>query len=461
MNTQYSYILEKGSKKHLCPSCGKKRFVRYVNTETGEYLPHTYGRCDREINCGYHVTPYKNEYDNNTIIQTSTRKLIRQKIAVQKAVYIPDEVFKSTLTGFEKNLFIQTLLTTVAYPFEVADIEKVIALYYLGTVTKTGATTFPFINTFGRVVAIQEKIFDSNNHTDKTKKYHTTWLHTRLQYTLYRNKPLPKWLEAYNNNEIKVSCLFGEHLLHKYPYNPVALVEAPKTAIYGTLYFGFPEQPTNLLWLAVFNLSSLNLKKCQALKGRKVFLFPDLSKGSKAFELWNTKAIQLQKQLPNTSFMVSNLLEQLGTEHDKEQGKDIADYLIQYDWRKFRKENTKQLPEPLPVVTSTSEKSENCEAPKTTYFSFESPLNIDEVEKIKRNELPKRENWQNEIELLEIFFNQTELPKAAIQLNKGSKIFDVQKFISSHLSTVKANNGITVYLPYLNRLQQLKEVLTL
>ena len=86
-------------------------------------------------------------------------------------------------------------------------------------------------------------------------------------------------------NETKVSCLFGEHLLSKYQTNPIALVEAPKTAIIATLYFGFPDNPKNFLWLAVYNLSSLNIDKCKVLQGRKVFLLPDLN----AFDNWSQK----------------------------------------------------------------------------------------------------------------------------------------------------------------------------
>ena len=99
----------------------------------------------------------------------------------------------------------------------------------------------------------------------------------------------------------------------------------------------FPDNVNNLLWLAVYNLSSLNVVKCKALQGRKVLLFPDLSKGSKAFELWKNKAEVIQSELKGTQIKVSNILEQLATEHDKEQGKDIADFLIQKDWRLFRK----------------------------------------------------------------------------------------------------------------------------
>jgi hypothetical protein len=53
MNTEHRYIFEKGSKKHHCPECTKKRFVRYIDTQTDEYLPEHYGRCDRESKCGY------------------------------------------------------------------------------------------------------------------------------------------------------------------------------------------------------------------------------------------------------------------------------------------------------------------------------------------------------------------------------------------------------------------------
>jgi len=443
---EHRYILEKGSKKHHCPVCYKKRFVRYIDTGTGDYLPHQYGRCDRESKCSYHLNPYKDGYSKiiweqelgqNTDNWKPYRPIHQQKQHIKlKPVYIPFEVFSRTREGYDKNVFIQNLLTRVDFPFEVHDIEKVVSLYHLGTVQngyRAGANTFPFIDIDNNVRAIQVKKFDETNHTTGTD-----FLHSIIEkHHALNNKPLPEWLEAYNKNETKVSCLFGEHLLNKYPYNPIALVEAPKTAIYGALYFGFPEQPKDLLWLAVYNLSSLNLNKCKSLKGRDVYLFPDLSKEGRAFELWSNKAKDIQRQLQGTSFTVSDLLERLAPEEDKVDGKDIADYLIKQDWRLFRKQ--------LPQLETSQVKKEvlpNIEAIAPAPIIQEKP-----------------QNWEQDISELESYFENIKEPIQSVKLNQCSTVTNVPLFIESHFATVKANNWKRTFLPYLNRLQELEKIL--
>jgi hypothetical protein len=358
----HRYSLEKGSKKHHCPDCNKKTFVLYIDTKTGDHLPEQYGRCDRESKCSYHLNPYWDGYakaiweqeQGNRSELPNNWKPQRKKAIPQpqpEPVLFDFETFKQTLQPdrFEHNVFIQNLLYRVQFPFDVTDIENVISLYLLGTVAngyRAGAVTFPFIDHAGNVRAVQVKQFDKTNHTTGTD-----FLHSIIEKHYTRNnKPLPEWLEAYKEQDKRISCLFGSHLLSKYPLNPVALVEAPKTAVYGTLYFGLPEHPKDFIWLAVYNKSSFSIDKLEALAGRDVFIFPYLSKEGNTFNEWETKAKEYESRLPGTRFIFSDLLEKFATTEQKDAGADIADILINMDWRKFRK--TPQ-PEPEKVTGVT------------------------------------------------------------------------------------------------------------
>lgn len=466
MTNEHRYIFEKGSKKHHCPNCEKKRFVRYIDTQTGEYLPEQYGRCDRESKCGYLLNPYTDGYakaiweqekGNRSEIPNNWKPKRKKAIPqpTPEPVFFDFETFKQTLQAerYEKNTFIQNLFYRVQFPFEVDEVAKVIQLYRLGTVSngyRAGANTFPFIDIKGNVRAVQVKQFDEQNHTTGTDFLHSIIEkhHTR------NNKPLPEWLEAYTKQDKRISCLFGEHLLSKYHSNPVALVEAPKTAVYGTLYFGLPETPESLIWLAVYNKSSFSFDKLKVLQGRFVYVFPDLSKDGNTFKEWETKAKEYESRLPRTRFIFSDLLEQLAPERDKSEGNDLADYLIKQDWRLFRKRNIQeQPPKPEPEKVTKVTHQQNI------IFLHVEPLPKVEVFKTERIEQPQ--NWSNDIAELENYFASIELPTQPVKLNGCSTITDCSLFIESHFATVKANNGKRTFLPYLNRLQELKQVLTI
>lgn len=393
MTIEYQYELEKSSKKFCCPECSKNAFVRYIDTETGDYLPEQYGRCDRESKCAYHLHPFLEGYVKIKQKQGQTsgnwkprsRILQLKKGETAETIFIPLDVLKQTLQQerYEQNVFIQNLLSRVAFPFDVEEIEKAITHYYLGTITsgyRKGAITFPFIDKNYNVRAIQVKEFDETSHTISTD-----FLHSIIEkHNIRNNKQLPLWLEAYLKQDKRVTCLFGEHLLSKYPQNPVALVEAPKTAVYGSLYFGFPEQPENLIWLAVYNKSSFSFDKLKAMRGRDVFIFPDLSKNGIAFAEWQTKAKDFENRLPGTRFIFSDLLEQFATDEDKNNGNDLADYLIQHDWRKFRKQKFQEQSETFSIKTSNRENCEKCESQTKTFFSQTDQPSFEELSEQKK-----------------------------------------------------------------------------
>jgi len=501
----YRYILDKSPRKFRCPGCGKKRFVRYVDSITKELFPEQYGRCDREANCGHHERPpletkcyfmpfveiseysdkakqihtekgnfflpksqifevlengcYVSEwYCTNTDEKELQFNINDVKCFVENGngyqppptkttpptppppvVFIPGEVLQHTLTGYDKNIFLQFLMQR----FPANDIERVVSMFYLGTIKegfRAGAITFPFIDIGGNVRAIQVKEFNKQNHTTGTGFYHSM-LATRYKQN---NETLPGWLEGYQRNELKVSCLFGEHLLKQYPGNPIALVEAPKTAIYGSLYFGFPDSPDKFLWLAVYNKSSLNFEKIKILEGRRVVLFPDISKGGKTFDEWNGKAIEFSKQLPGTRFVVSDLLEKAATEAEREKGLDFADYLIKFDVQQFRTPPQEPPPAKIQPEAPKSEKGEKYEAPKKNYF-FSST----------KPKEPPPELWP--VDELEKYFNSISLPLEPIQLSQCETITNPQRFIENQISETKAHNGQPYFKSGFDRLVKLKE----
>jgi hypothetical protein len=454
-SNDFRYKLERGSRKHICPDCNKKTFVRYIDTNTGEYIPEQYGRCDRESKCSYHFSPYSDGYAKMIWEQERGDRVSwkpqRKKPTPQprpETVFFDIETFKQTLqpNRYDKNTFIQNLLHNVQFPFEVDEVTRVIQLYRLGTIAngyRAGANTFPFIDINGNVRAVQVKQFDRQNHTTGTDFLHSI-IDKECRET---GDSLPIWLEAYLKQDKRVSCLFGEHLLSKYRSNPIALVEAPKTAIYGTLYLGLPEKQDDFIWLAVYNKSSFSFEKLKTLKGRYVYVFPDLSKDGSTYKEWEAKAKEYERRLSGTRFIFSDLLERQATPEQREQGADIADILISKDWRAFRKQPIQEQtppskPEKVTGVTKVT-------APKNNIFSHDAPL-------------PKEQpqDWSNDIAELENYFASVELPTQPVKLNSCSMITNCSLFIKSHIATVKANNGKRSFLPYLKRLQELKQVLT-
>ena len=190
-----------------------------------------------------------------------------------------------------------------------------------------GAAAFWQVDQAGQVRSAKVQQFNRNGNRvkewsekDECMKSVTTWAHSQAGGT-----PQGFKLEQ---------CLFGEHLLDKYPDAPVGIVEAEKTALVARLFV------PSVLWLAVGGLGELKLSKLYPLADRHVTLWPDLGKG---FEEWSAKASDLAPLF--ASLKVADLLEQVATDAERGQGLDLADYLLSQG---ATEQATKAAPEPIP-----------------------------------------------------------------------------------------------------------------
>jgi hypothetical protein len=419
---EHKYILEpyKGmNTRYRCPSCQQrdKTFSLYIDTETSEHIHPTVGRCNRESNCGHHYTPKQYFHDNNISLDTLQPKAYKPRpvtLQLKPVSFIPVEIFKSSLKAHETNHFVQFLINL--FGVEVA--SQLVSRYFIATSKHwNGATVFWQIDTQGKVrtgkIMLYSPITGKRVKNLETPVY---WVHKALKQPEFELR----------------QCLFGEHLLID-KTKPVAIVESEKTAVIASVYL------PQFIWVAVGSLTNLNTEKCSILKGRAVILFPDLN----GFVKWSSKAKELSQL---ATFTVSDLLERKASEAERKQGFDLADYLIKYDYKAF----TLPVPEatePRPAVQTLVEVKPFEQPEHVYYFSKPAP--------------PKPENWVQDITELESYFTGIALPTQPVKLNRCSTITDCSLFIESHFATVKTKNGKRTFLPYLNRLQELKRVLTI
>ena len=422
MKTAYRYTLEtyNGKNRYHCPSCQhKKKFSRYIDTETGEHISPNVGRCNRESKCGHHYTPKQYFQDNNISFDTINPVAYKQRtIAPPKPVsFIPFHLFRASLKAHEANHFVQRLVSL--FGAEVA--SGLVNRYFIGTSKHwNGATVFWQIDTNGKVRT--GKIMLYNPTTGKRVKnleLPVYWVHKALKQPEFELK----------------QCLFGEHLLID-KTKPVAIVESEKTAVIASVYL------PQFIWLASSGLNGLNAEKCSVLKGRTVTLFPDVG----CFDKWSSKAEEFSHL---AIFTVSNLLELKATETERIDGLDIADYLVEFSYKSFARSEP-EAPEAPPLPTT----------PAVQPLVELKPVEQSEpVYYFSKTELPMRECWEQDITELENYFAAITIPTQPLKLDGCCTITNCSSFIESHLATVKANNGNRTYKTYLNRLHAIKNVL--
>ena len=183
--SEYKYILEpyKGiNTRFHCPYCHNrnKTFSLYIDTETGEHLHDSVGRCNRESNCGYHYTPKQYFQDNNIsfeVWQPKTYSKPKAAAPIKKNVsFIPVDTFKESLKSYDENNFIKYLIKLFGNDIT----SRLISKYFIGTSKHwNGATIFWQIDIQGNIRT--GKIMLYSPITGKRIKVpfnHIAWVHT-------------------------------------------------------------------------------------------------------------------------------------------------------------------------------------------------------------------------------------------------------------------------------------------
>ncbi len=320
------YSLETGSKKHICPDCGQKRFVRVIDSQTGNYLPPDVGRCDRESNCGYEYTYGQFFADNpqesspvayfgslranHPLPDKSGSQPKPQAQTIPTTFdYIPKDILIKTLGNYEKNNFVQFLFDL--FPNCRREARQAVKNYLIGTFPSNyGAfACFPYIDRMRRIC--KGKLIRFSKTGNRLKgEFDTSSLSAK---------------SGLGKNYKQV--FFGEHLLIG-NQSPVAIVEAEKTAVLCSI------RDPEFIWLAAGSKQWLKVSRLKRLGKRKIILYPDAD----GFILWQKTA--QEARAVGLDVVMSSLIETKATDAQKAAGFDLADFLIDEQITKLEKQKS-------------------------------------------------------------------------------------------------------------------------
>ena len=303
---KYQYQLARRG-KWICPECGKKTFVCYVDAD-GHVLDESVGKCDRADHCAHHYTPREYFQDHQAIGIAKPRRSSRPMFqATPRPTYIPTDIFKRSVnaTMSHRNNLVDYLKTV----FSTEIVNRMVHDYYIGTAYHwQGATVFYQVDQYGKVR--RGKIMQYNPINGKRVKEpfaHVTSVHAVMDL-----------------GEKPPQCLFGLRLLEQYPDMTVGVVESEKTAVILSGVLG------DCIPLACGGCGMLTAAMCEPLRGRDVVLFPDngqytrhQDKNGNWIDGWIEKGKQMRHHF--RQLFVANIMEREAVNP----GDDIGDLIVQ------------------------------------------------------------------------------------------------------------------------------------
>lgn len=243
----------------------------------------------------YLAKKYNIELENNDFVFVPT---IRQQEPPKPPDFIHPDGLLPTIENIKEN----NLFKFISAKFGVPVTEEVFKQYYIGIDHTNGYTKdyviFWLVDKDWMVRSGKYIKYQINGHRDKSQN--PSWFHKRTV----------EYQPVYINFNL-VQCFFGEHLINEDIRKPIAIVESEKTAVIASLLMD------KYIWLACGSKNGLTDLKCEVLANRSVTLFPDLG----AYKEWQIIANKHH-------YSINGSLEKIANDYDREQGLDIADFLL-------------------------------------------------------------------------------------------------------------------------------------
>lgn len=309
---EYRFHLQKYTTggKTTCPGCGgAKCFTKYVDEEGIIKFPDNVGICDHVNKCHYHYSPSDYFRDNprhkDMIKEHSHFPSVAKPVNVKaKVSFIPQLIMEASLKSYERN----PLYVYLKGKYGEQVVSQTFRTYRIGTA-----------NMFGGSTVYWQIDVDGNVHTGKIMAYDSA-----TGKRIKGNGNAVCFVHALKSIKDNIpdfqlkQCFFGEHLLSSSPYSKVCIVESEKTAVIASICM-----PSHV-WIASGGKDGcFRSDVVQSLQGRDVILFPDLGQ----FDYWHVKKMPLLLPVCK-SVHCSDMLERMATSEEREQGLDIADFLL-------------------------------------------------------------------------------------------------------------------------------------
>lgn len=205
--------------KQVCPRCGHRSLVLYIDRETGKPLGENCGKCDHEQSCGYNLTPKQYARDNNLNLQGGALKPSPMETAQLPTLHVPNRYVREA----ERHAWDSPLVAWLSNIFNRETVAKAVSLYHVGQIGRY--TVFPQIGVDGWTRTGKMIAYRPDGHRDREAG--ADWLHSYL-----RRYGHGKEVEGELHQ-----CLFGLRLLRDRSASTLVRVfEGEKSALAMTCY---------------------------------------------------------------------------------------------------------------------------------------------------------------------------------------------------------------------------------